>query len=114
MFYKEPKKAVKAETVTVALDTLRTSMQTGANTFEATFGRAMTVIIFFCFEPSIIHYINYFILFSTEKCANFMAKTLASKNYNDILKRVCRKIITFLSQSNKVYKPFVVHPNKHS
>lgn len=41
------KKAVKAETVTVALDTLRTSMQAGANTFEETFGRAMTVIIFF-------------------------------------------------------------------
>jgi len=40
------KKAVKAETVTVALDTLRTSMQAGANTFEETFGRAMTVIIF--------------------------------------------------------------------
>lgn len=40
-------KAVKAETVTVALDTLCTSMQAGANTFEETFGRAMTVIILF-------------------------------------------------------------------
>ena len=108
------KKAVKAETVTGALDTLRTSMQAGANTFEETFGRAMTVIIFCSFESSIIHYTNFFILFSTEKCANFMAKTFASKNYNDILKGVYRKIITFHSQSNMVYKPSVIHSNKHS
>ena len=38
----------------------------------------------------------------------------ALKNYNDILKGVCRKIITFYSQSNMVYKPSVVHSNKHS